>query len=101
MIYVYILVTITTNPGTPAFDIDTCLFIDDEKDSKKPLGTIFDVLGPVSEPMYCIRFNSSDEVKELNVNKGTKVYAAPRSDLTRFVFLKELLKYVVLFCLFK
>ncbi|XP_050298993.1 H/ACA ribonucleoprotein complex non-core subunit NAF1 isoform X2 [Anthonomus grandis grandis] len=65
----------------------------DYQSTKKPLGPIDDVIGPVSEPMYCVRFNNEDEIKKLDVKFGTKVYAAPKSEaFTKFVFLKELMK---------
>lgn len=87
------IVTIDAVPGSPAFDIDTLLFIDNENGGKKILGPIFDVLGPVSEPMYCVRFNTAEEVNSFSLKGGTKIYVAPKNDCTtKFVFLKELLK---------
>lgn len=84
-------VTIESIPNIPAFDLDSMLFIGDSQ--KKPLGPIFDVLGPVSQPIYCVRFNTEDEIKAGGIVRGMKVYAAPQSDeFSKFVFIKELLK---------
>lgn len=84
--------TVEALPGTPAFDLDSMLFIDDLI-NKKPIGPIFDVLGPVAEPIYCVRFNSEDEITKLGLKSGMKVYAAPKSEeFSKFVFVKELMK---------
>ncbi|XP_066262547.1 H/ACA ribonucleoprotein complex non-core subunit NAF1 [Euwallacea similis] len=87
-------VTVIALPNTPAFDLDTMLFINDEVGKKKkPLGPVDDVLGPVSEPIYCVRFNNENEVKAAGIESGMKVFAAPKNEeFTKFVFVKELLK---------
>ncbi|XP_066153112.1 H/ACA ribonucleoprotein complex non-core subunit NAF1 isoform X2 [Euwallacea fornicatus] len=87
-------VTVMALPNTPAFDLDTMLFINDEVGKKKkPLGPVDDVLGPVSEPIYCVRFNNENEVKAAGIESGMKVFAAPKNEeFTKFVFVKELLK---------
>ncbi|CAG9767121.1 unnamed protein product [Ceutorhynchus assimilis] len=86
------IATVTVIAGTPAFDLDSMLFIEHEN-VKKPMGPIFDVIGPVANPIYCVRFNSRDDIKKLGLKPGTKVFAAPKSkEFTKFVFLPELLK---------
>lgn len=89
-----VAVTVLALPNTPAFDLDSMLFIcDEETKKKKPLGPIYDVLGPVSEPIYCVRFNSEADIKAAGIVTAMKVYAAPKNEgLTKFVFVRELLK---------
>ncbi|KAL1497952.1 hypothetical protein ABEB36_008831 [Hypothenemus hampei] len=88
------IVTVTAIPGTPTFDLDSMLFINNEgSKTKKFLGPIYDVLGQVSEPMYCVRFNSEEDIKAAAIKTGMQVFAAPKSDeFTKYVFVKELLK---------
>ncbi|XP_044272312.1 H/ACA ribonucleoprotein complex non-core subunit NAF1 [Tribolium madens] len=83
------LVTIAALPNTPAYDLDTLLFLDN---GKRPLGFVFDVLGQVTSPIYAIRFNSVEDIKNLQIEIGTKVYSAPTSKHTQYVFLQQLLK---------
>lgn len=83
------VVTIAALPNTPAYDLDTLLFLDN---GKRPLGFVFDVLGQVTSPIYAIRFNSVDDIKNLQIQVGTKVYSAPTSKHTQYVFLQQLLK---------
>merc|ERR1719357_1097904 len=49
-------------------------------------------LGQVSLPLYCVRFNSHDHIKEAGVSVGTSVYVAPRTEHTAFIFFDQLLK---------
>ncbi|KAJ8984663.1 hypothetical protein NQ317_015754 [Molorchus minor] len=86
------LVTVEALPGTPAYDLDSYLFVED-KTTKKPLGAIYDVIGPVTAPIYCIRFNKIKDINELNIKRGLKVFSAPKSQYTHYVFVKELMKY--------
>ncbi|GBP10446.1 hypothetical protein EVAR_76313_1 [Eumeta japonica] len=83
------LVTVRAMPGTPAVDLDSVLFLDK---GAKPLGKVFDVFGPVTEPYYCVRFNSNEHVKEKGIEPGMDVYIAPKSDHTNYVFLSELMR---------
>ncbi|KAJ1882207.1 hypothetical protein LPJ57_001092 [Coemansia sp. RSA 486] len=56
---------------------------------KQVLGQIFDVFGPVSQPMYSIRFNSAQEAKE-KVSVGVEVYFA--QDWSKLVVTEKLRK---------
>lgn len=76
-------------PNMPAFNTDTVLFLDK---GKQPLGYVYDIAGPVSQPLYAIRFNNVQEVQALNITKGLPVYFAPKTDHSQYVFLKELIK---------
>ncbi|XP_018564932.1 H/ACA ribonucleoprotein complex non-core subunit NAF1 [Anoplophora glabripennis] len=86
------LITVEAIPGMPAYDLDTCLFVED-KTLKKPLGAVYDVIGPVASPLYCIRFQYASDIADLNLKKGMKVFCAPKSKFTRYVFVKELLRH--------
>lgn len=89
----FFIVIVQSLRGTPACDIDTLFFLNR---GNKPLGRVFDVLGPVSEPLYAIRFNSYEQALEAGVKPGTPVYCAPRTPHTSYVFVSELMKYVYL-----
>ncbi|KAJ8941298.1 hypothetical protein NQ318_000598 [Aromia moschata] len=85
------LVTVEALPATPAYDLDSYLFVED-KTTKKPLGVIYDVIGPVTAPIYCIRFNTTKDIQDLNLKQGLKVFSAPKSQYTHYVFVKELMR---------
>eukprot|EP00096_Caligus_rogercresseyi_P012845 TRINITY_DN5510_c0_g1_i1.p1 TRINITY_DN5510_c0_g1~~TRINITY_DN5510_c0_g1_i1.p1 ORF type:complete len:318 (+),score=78.29 TRINITY_DN5510_c0_g1_i1:49-1002(+) len=82
------LVVVKSLKGLPAIDLDSVLFLDY---GKKALGTVFDVMGPVSDPFYVVRFNSSSHVKNKSLCVGREVFYAPRQDnLTSYVFFAQL-----------
>ncbi|RVE49860.1 hypothetical protein evm_005453 [Chilo suppressalis] len=84
------LVIVRAFPDTPAVDIDSVLFLEN---GAKALGKVFDVFGQVTEPHYCVRFNSQDHVKERGVRPGMEVFIAPKNQQhTNYVFLSELMK---------
>ncbi|XP_075980190.1 uncharacterized protein LOC142979247 [Anticarsia gemmatalis] len=83
------LVIVRALPETPAVDLDSILFLDN---GSKALGRVFDVFGPVTEPHYCVRFNSAEHVRERGAAPGQDVFIAPRSQHTNYVFLSELMK---------
>ncbi|KAJ8915043.1 hypothetical protein NQ315_016018 [Exocentrus adspersus] len=85
------LITVEALPGIPAYDLDTCLFIED-KAVKKPFGAVYDVIGPVAAPVYCVRFQSITDVANFNLVRGMKVFCAPKSKHTKYVFVRELMK---------
>ena len=58
------LVVIESLPGNPAIDIDSVLFLDH---GKRALGRVFDVIGPVALPYYCVRFNSKDHIQVFDI----------------------------------
>jgi H/ACA ribonucleoprotein complex non-core subunit NAF1 len=86
------LVMVQALPNIPAYNIDTFLFLDN---GKKPLGQVYDVLGPVTCPMYVIRFNSVHDIELQGLKKSMKVFSAPKTEHTHYVFLKQLMKYVI------
>lgn len=83
------LVLVDSIPGTAALNLDTVLFLDK---GQKVLGEVFDVLGQVTSPLYCVRFNSCKQIKERGVEVGQTVYIAPRTEHTYFVILKDMMK---------
>lgn len=52
------------------------------------LGVVADLIGKVLQPMYTVRFNSHDEIKELDIEVGTKIYYP--IDHANFVFTEPL-----------
>lgn len=83
------LVVVECYKGIAPLDIDSVLFLDK---GKRALGKIFDVIGPVTEPVYTVRFTDLDQIKKHEIEKGMKVFCAPKSDYANYVFLPDLLK---------
>ena len=79
------LAVIESNPGLPALDLESVLFL--EKGAKA-LGNVFDVFGP----FYMVRLNSEQHVKDRSVTRGMKVYFAPKTEHTTLLFLEQLMK---------
>jgi H/ACA ribonucleoprotein complex non-core subunit NAF1 len=65
-------------------DMDSILLFED----RSVLGRVFDTFGPVSKPMYSVRFNHLKEIQELNVSVGQRIFYIP--DLASFVFTQPL-----------
>lgn len=40
---------------------------------RKPVGLIFETFGTVKKPFYSVRFNSSDEIKQINLKVGCEI----------------------------
>ncbi|KAG0724073.1 H/ACA ribonucleoprotein complex non-core subunit NAF1 [Chionoecetes opilio] len=77
-------------PNLPPLDLDSVLFVGPERRS---LGLVFDVFGPVAQPLYVVRFNSAEHVAESGALPGEEVFFAPASDQhTHYVLLDELLR---------
>ena len=83
------LVVIESLPGVPAIDLDSVLFVES---GRRALGRVFDVIGPVARPLYCVRFNSAAHIQRTGVLRGMEVFFAPRTEYTTFVFLEQLMK---------
>lgn len=84
------LVSIVSFKNTPALDLDTVLFMK----TGRPLGTVFDVFGPVSQPIYVVRFNTQEEITDYGVTLDMPVYFVPTvgDPVTKFVFVKQLMQ---------
>jgi len=85
----FVAVVVQAHKNTPALDLDSILFLDH---GRRPLGQIFDVFGPVTEPLYCVRFNSAEHIKEKGIEKDMAVYCAPKTQHTSYVFVPDLLR---------
>uniref|UniRef100_A0A8D8NWX4 H/ACA ribonucleoprotein complex non-core subunit NAF1 n=1 Tax=Culex pipiens TaxID=7175 RepID=A0A8D8NWX4_CULPI len=84
------IVIVQSYAGVELLNLDTVLFL--EK-GKRPLGKIFDVIGQVAAPMYCVLFNSRQEVISKGITVGTPVYCAPQTEHTQFIILSDLMKH--------
>lgn len=80
---------VESKPGFAAVDIDTVLFL--EK-GNRTLGQVFDVMGNVASPIYCVRFNNTQDITAKNITAGLKVYVAPQTEYTNFIVLSDLMK---------
>lgn len=70
-------------------DLNSVLFLHNGSTS---LGKVFDVFGPVQKPLYVVRFNDEKHVKDKGIDKGEKVYFAPRTEHTTFVDVESLMR---------
>ena len=85
-------VVVESFPGTPPLNLDTVLFVGPERQS---FGQVFDVFGPVTQPLYVVRFNSAEDVALTGARLGEEVYFAPSSnEHTHYVVVDELLRCV-------
>ena len=82
------LVVVESLIGIPALDLESVLFV---REGSLALGRVFDVIGPVTQPLYVVRFNSKQHIAERGITVGMKVYFAPKSELTSYVFLEQLM----------
>ncbi|XP_045468140.1 H/ACA ribonucleoprotein complex non-core subunit NAF1-like [Harmonia axyridis] len=82
------IVTVAALPQMPAYDLETLLFLEE---GRKVLGYIFDVMGPVTAPVYIILMKSAEAIADLQLEKGAKVYCAPQSKYTKYILLQELM----------
>lgn len=78
-------VTIKPNANVPSMDYDTVLF----DENAEILGSIFEIFGQISEPMYAIRFNTAEEAQKCHT--GMKVMFVPNDhELTHYNFVESL-----------
>ena len=84
------LVSVLSFKNMPALDLDSVLFMK----CGRPLGTVFDVFGPVSQPIYVVRFNSEQEITAYSISVDMPVYFVPTlgDPLTKFVFVNQLMQ---------
>ena len=82
------LVLVGAYPHSAPLDIDSVLFLDN---GKKTLGQVFDVIGQVSTPIYCIRFNKHEDIVSKNISLGSKVFCAPRTEYANFVVVSKIM----------
>jgi H/ACA ribonucleoprotein complex non-core subunit NAF1 len=82
-------VVVKSQSESAAIDLDSVLFLDR---GGRALGRVFDVFGPVARPFYSVRFNDGEHIKDSGISVGQKVFVAPRTEHTSFIFLGQLLK---------
>ncbi|PIK43248.1 putative H/ACA ribonucleoprotein complex [Apostichopus japonicus] len=81
------LVVVSSNTDTPALNEETVLF----GENRHPIGVVFELFGPVSNPFYTVRFNSAKEITDLGLSLNADVYFAPKQEeITKYVFVREL-----------
>lgn len=52
---------------------------------------VFEVFGPVSSPLYIVRFNSDDEIRSKGLTEGMTVYYAPTiKEYTEYVLPQQI-----------
>lgn len=83
-----LLVLVEALRNSVPLDIDSVMFLDN---GKKVLGQVFDVIGPVVGPIYCIRFNNHDDIISKGISVGNKVFCAPRTEHSSFVILSQVM----------
>lgn len=84
----FVLVLVEALRNSVPLDIDSVLFLDN---GKQALGKVFDVIGPVNTPIYCIRFNNNAEILSKGIAVGNKVFCAPRTEHSSFVILSQIM----------
>ncbi|XP_001655996.2 H/ACA ribonucleoprotein complex non-core subunit NAF1 [Aedes aegypti] len=84
------IVIVQSYAGVELLDLETVLFL--EK-GKRALGKIFDVIGQVTAPMYCVLFNNRNDVIRKGISVGMPVYCAPQTEHTSFIILSDLMKH--------
>ncbi|KAM8879357.1 uncharacterized protein naf1 [Spinachia spinachia] len=67
------LVVIQSLKDTPPLTDDSVIFTSD----RLALGKVFEVFGPVSSPLYILRFNSVDQITNKGLAEGKTVYYTP------------------------
>ena len=83
------LVVVESLVGIAALNLETVLFVNE---GQLALGRVFDVIGPVTQPLYVVRFNTRQDIDDKGITTGMKVYFAPKSDeLTNYVFIEQLM----------
>lgn len=87
-VHLFSPVLVESLPNFAAVDIDTVLFLDK---GNRTLGQVFDVMGNVASPIYCVRFNKTQDIVDKKVTVGEIVYVAPKTEHTNFIVLSELM----------
>ena len=62
-------------------DLDSMIFNSD----RKCIGYVFEVLGPVKEPYYSIRFNTNSDIEALGLRLNQELFYSPNERYSRYV----------------
>ncbi|XP_036358879.1 H/ACA ribonucleoprotein complex non-core subunit NAF1-like isoform X2 [Octopus sinensis] len=74
---------------TSPLNDDSILFLED----RTSLGQVFEIFGPVRNPLYSVRFNTTQDIEEKGLKVGTEIYYAPKEmKYTNYVFVQDLMK---------
>ncbi|CAG8815132.1 11860_t:CDS:2 [Gigaspora margarita] len=68
----YVVIKSINSGENQILDSDTVLLLE----GPEVFGTIFETIGPVSQPLYVVRFNNENEFNKEKTVKGANVYAA-------------------------
>ncbi|XP_043554740.1 H/ACA ribonucleoprotein complex non-core subunit NAF1 isoform X2 [Chiloscyllium plagiosum] len=81
------LVIVKSLKDMPPVNEETVLF---RKDNAS-VGKVFEVFGPVSQPFYVLRFNSTEDVTVKEIKLQEMLYFAPAvKDFTQYIFAEQL-----------
>ncbi|XP_068607584.1 H/ACA ribonucleoprotein complex non-core subunit NAF1 [Brachionichthys hirsutus] len=81
------LVIIQSLKDMPPLTDDSIIFTSD----RVSLAKVFEVFGPVSSPLYILRFNSVEQISSKGLREGLSVYYAPAiKEYTGYIFVKQL-----------
>ncbi|TWW59665.1 H/ACA ribonucleoprotein complex non-core subunit NAF1 [Takifugu flavidus] len=81
------LVVVQSLKDAPPLTDDSILFRSD----RVALAKVFEVFGPVSSPLYILRFNSADQILSKGLMEGLTVYYAPSvKEYTKYILVQEL-----------
>uniref|UniRef100_A0A3Q2UUI2 H/ACA ribonucleoprotein complex subunit n=1 Tax=Haplochromis burtoni TaxID=8153 RepID=A0A3Q2UUI2_HAPBU len=81
------LVIIQSLKDTPPLNDGSIIFKSDREAAAK----VFEVFGPVSSPMYVLRFNSVDQIISKGLKEGTTLYYAPAiKEYTGYILTQQL-----------
>ncbi|GAB0087884.1 hypothetical protein DMENIID0001_022410 [Sergentomyia squamirostris] len=83
------MVLVEAKRGGAVLDLDTVLFVDR---GHKVLGKIFDVLGQVNQPIYCIRFNSTQQISDKGFTVGMDVFWVAKPEHSSIVVVSNLMQ---------
>ncbi|KAK2160489.1 hypothetical protein LSH36_132g02013 [Paralvinella palmiformis] len=91
---IHTLVIVQAKADLPPLNEDTVLFLEE----RKVLGQVFETFGPVSTPLYSVRFNSPDQINERQLRPGLIVFYVPDApEYTHYVFMAHLQRLVCMF----
>lgn len=81
------LVIIQSLKDTPPLNESSIIF----KSDREAAGKVFEVFGPVSSPLYVLRFNSVDQIFSKGLKEGTTLYYAPAiKEYTGYILTQQL-----------
>ncbi|XP_056137005.1 H/ACA ribonucleoprotein complex non-core subunit NAF1-like [Lampris incognitus] len=81
------LVIVQSLRGTPPLTDDSFIFDSD----RQAMGKVFEVFGPVSSPLYVLRFNSVEQISNKGLTVGQSVFYTPSNkEYTGYILTQQL-----------